>query len=126
MCIRDSGEIVLRCELAPEAAQEGQIRLRFSVADTGIGIAPAAQAQLFEPFTQLDGSISRRFGGIGLGLCIAKRLVERMGGVIGIDSEEGKGSTFWFHVPLGRMDTQTGLPPGIMEEESHNPGRASS
>lgn len=121
----EHGEIVLRCELAPEAAQAGQIGLRFSIADTGIGIAPAAHAQLFGPFTQLDGSISRRFGGIGLGLCIAKRLVERMGGAIRVDSEEGKGSTFWFQVPLGRIDHHTGLPPGMMEEEGHNPGRAS-
>ena len=121
----EHGEIVLRCELAPEAAQAGQIGLRFSIADTGIGIAPAAHAQLFGPFTQLDGSISRRFGGIGLGLCIAKRLVERMGGAIRVDSEESKGSTFWFQVPLGRIDHHTGLPPGMMEEEGHNPGRAS-
>ncbi|MGB4948195.1 MAG: ATP-binding protein [Candidatus Competibacter denitrificans] len=122
----EHGEIVLRCEPAPEAAKDGKIWLRFSVADTGVGIAPAAQARLFEPFTQLDGSISRRFGGIGLGLCIAKRLVERMGGTLGVDSEEGKGSTFWFYVPLGQMDLHVGLPPGIMLEDGCLSGSASS
>jgi CheY-like chemotaxis protein len=74
--------------------------LRFSVRDTGIGIAADALERVFEPFTQVDDSATRRIGGTGLGLAICKRLTELMGGRIGVQSEPGAGSTFWIDVPL--------------------------
>jgi signal transduction histidine kinase len=109
-----NGTVSIHVESAGESG--GFTRVRIRVEDTGIGIAPEDQVRLFEKFTQVDSSISRRFGGTGLGLSISKKLVELMGGTIGVASEVEVGSTFWFELPLARVEgreepaTETPLP----------------
>jgi two-component system sensor histidine kinase/response regulator len=103
------GEIVVRVSVL--SAADGTEALRIDVTDTGIGIDADRLAELFEPFSQADGTATRRYGGTGLGLSITKQLAELMGGEIGVDSTPGTGSTFWFSVPCTRGTAlHTGLP----------------
>ncbi|MCX7804182.1 MAG: response regulator [Planctomycetota bacterium] len=94
------GEVAVRVSLDGAPPRPGCVRLLFRVSDTGIGIPADRIGQLFQAFSQADSSMTRKYGGTGLGLAISKRLVEMMDGGIGVDSAEGKGSTFWFTVSI--------------------------
>ena len=97
------GEVVVRVSLDPMVDDDPtQVMVRFAVSDTGIGITPEGQAGLFQSFSQVDTSSTRQYGGTGLGLAISKQLTEYMKGRIGVESEPGQGSTFWFTVRLAR------------------------
>lgn len=94
----DRGEIVLGVTVV--ARKDSQATLRFSVRDTGIGIPPDRLNRLFQQFSQVDSSTTRKYGGTGLGLAICKHLVDAMGGTIGVESHVGEGTTFWLTLPL--------------------------
>ena len=94
----EHGEVIVRVQ--PQSHSHGRINLRFEVTDTGIGLAPEQTRKLFQPFMQADTSSSRKFGGTGLGLAISRKIVELMGGRIGVHSAIGTGSTFWFELPF--------------------------
>jgi signal transduction histidine kinase/DNA-binding response OmpR family regulator len=96
------GEVVVR--VRGELQGDG-VRLRVAVSDTGVGIPDSVRSRLFSPFEQADGSTSRQFGGTGLGLAISRQLIDLMGGRIGVDSDVGRGSRFWFELTLPWVET---------------------
>lgn len=98
------GSVVLSVQV--QAHTEHDVALRFEVRDTGIGLSAAEQTQLFQNFQQADASITREHGGTGLGLAISRHLAEQMGGAVGVSSETGQGSLFWFTVRLALADDE--------------------
>ncbi|MDH7453831.1 ATP-binding protein [Luteimonas composti] len=108
----ERGSVTLTLRRLGETPSQHQ--LRFEVRDTGVGISQAAQGRLFQAFSQADASTTRLYGGTGLGLAISKRIVDLMGGRIGVESEPGLGATFWFEIPLLKVQ-------GDMQAEETNP-----
>ncbi|HZE44276.1 MAG TPA: two-component regulator propeller domain-containing protein [Steroidobacteraceae bacterium] len=104
----ERGEVILRLELL--GSEQGSVKLRIAVADTGVGIAPENQTRIFEEFAQEDASTTRRFGGTGLGLAISRQIIELMGGSLAVSSAPGKGSTFSFELSLPLADSPSQLP----------------
>ena len=114
MKFTEEGAVSVKIRLLEE--QDKQLLLRFEVHDTGIGMTEEQITNLFQAFHQANATITRKYGGTGLGLAICRQLVELMGGQIGVESEYGQGSTFWFVVPLGKVSQQEG------ELEEHDDG----
>lgn len=105
----ERGEVCVMVRV--EARSDQQVRLRFLVRDTGVGLASEQQERMFRSFEQADSSTTRQFGGTGLGLAITRKLVELMGGEVGVESAPGVGSTFWATVDLGVAASQRPQPP---------------
>jgi two-component system, sensor histidine kinase and response regulator len=113
-----SGSVRLRIGLLSRAKES--VSLRFSIKDTGIGIAPDKIPSLFQQFNQIDGSSARRYGGTGLGLALSKKLVELMGGTIGVESVAGAGSEFWFTMPFACLKLEGHPRPGEKDARVSN------
>ncbi|MBU0484343.1 MAG: response regulator [Proteobacteria bacterium] len=108
----NEGEIMVQAGMVEDLADA--VKIHFQVTDTGIGIPPDKQQLIFESFTQVDGSTTRKYGGTGLGTSICKQLIAMMDGTIGVDSEEGKGSNFWFTIVFKKQkDNQSEIGPLI-------------
>jgi signal transduction histidine kinase/DNA-binding response OmpR family regulator/HPt (histidine-containing phosphotransfer) domain-containing protein len=110
----ENGEIELSC--TPLSGDPGNAALRFTVRDTGIGMTPEQEANLFQPFNQADSSITRKYGGTGLGLSISRHLVQLMGGEIGVQSQAGRGTSFSFNLTMALATAHvkvTALPPSL-------------
>ena len=103
----EQGEIVVSAQV--KEATDSELLIRFSVRDTGIGLTPEQMGKLFQSFQQADTSTSRKYGGTGLGLAISKKLATLMGGDVGVESDYGKGSTFWFTARLGKGTAKAGV-----------------
>lgn len=126
----DSGNVTIRVTRAGKARKGShKLTLRFEITDTGIGMSEDVCQRLFQPFSQADNSTSRKYGGTGLGLSICRRLIDLMGGRIGVTSHIGQGSTFWFEIPTEEVDTSivsTNLPSldglSVLSVEDHPQG----
>lgn len=105
----ETGEVITKLRLL--SLDDREAKLRFEVIDSGIGLSEEKQQKLFKPFVQADGSTTRKYGGTGLGLSICKHLIELMRGTLGVDSIEGKGSTFWFELPFAIDPAQSSAKP---------------
>ncbi len=113
----ETGYVILRARLLDKS--ESEVRVRFEVRDSGIGIAPDALPRLFHPFEQADNSTTRKYGGTGLGLTITRRLAELMGGEVGVDTLPGAGSVFWFtaRLQIGRAEDESASEAGSENAE---------
>jgi PAS domain S-box-containing protein len=114
----ESGEVGVH--VSCEEKKENEVRVRIEVTDTGIGLSPAEQERLFQPFSQADSSTTRRFGGTGLGLAISKQLIELMGGMIGVRSTPGKGSAFWLTATFEKQPDRPSRSPVVPAEALRN------
>jgi CheY-like chemotaxis protein len=110
----EKGEVIIRVDLQEES--EDSVTLVFSVTDTGTGVPEDKQKEVFESFVQVDGSTTRAYSGTGLGLSICKRLVELLGGQIGLESDPGKGSRFWFRVTCEKQTESTDVLPPVTSD----------
>jgi CheY-like chemotaxis protein len=108
---------VVRVDVSAESRANERESIRYTVRDTGIGIAPDVQARLFEPFAQADAGTARKFGGTGLGLSICKQLIALMGGAIGVESVAGEGASFWFSIPFVRGDAALPIPLAVTRDD---------